>query len=141
MRSAALLFCLLITTLLIACGAEPSANKPLPICEEGTENCPSVPKAGKKPPKSTGPTGSPETPPATPDDETPPTETKTADAGSDAKKEEEKPLGTLCKALSKCCSDLQSAGYDPSTCTGIVDLKNEQACYAQHQQYKNFGDC
>jgi hypothetical protein len=131
MRLGALLFFLIVAA---ACSAEPTGKQSLPVCEQGTANCPSVPKAGKKPPKESGPSGTPETP-----TDVPPPPEKVADAGPS--KDAEVPLGTLCTALSKCCADLEAAGYPPETCKGIVDLKNENACYAQHEQYKQYGDC
>jgi len=116
-----------------ACASSaPSSNKPLPVCEEGTANCPNIPKSSKKPPKS-----EPTEPPSTPTDGDPlPSPEPKADAGADAAS-----LGPLCTKLSKCCSDLEAAGYSPDTCKGIVDLKNEAACHAQHEQYREFGDC
>jgi hypothetical protein len=128
-----------LSAIVIACGSDPTANKSLPICEEGTEKCPSVPKAGKKAPPSTGgPTGTPQQVP--PAEETPPTkEEPKADGGADA--EGSKPLGTLCTALQKCCSDLEAAGYSTDACKDVVSTKNENACYAQHKQYKDFGEC
>ncbi len=139
MRLAPLLLLSSSLVIVVACASESGSSKqPLPVCEEGSAKCPNVPKAGKKsPPPSQGPTGSPELPSPPSDD--PPADAKTADAGPS--NDAEAPLGTLCKALAKCCSDLEAAGYSPDTCEGIVELKNEQACYAQHQQYKQFGDC
>lgn len=59
----------------------------------------------------------------------------------DAAAEAAVPLGTLCTALNKCCDQIEEAGYIPDNCRSVVALKHESACYAQHQQYKNAGDC
>ena len=138
MRLAALLFFATSMVVVAACASEAGSNKqPLPVCDEGSSKCPNVPKAGKKnPDPSDGPTGSPT--PAPNNDELPPP-TPPPDAGPT--KDADAPLGNLCKALSKCCGDLEAAGYSPKTCQEIVDLKNENACHAQHQQYKQFGEC
>src|SRR5690606_22896404 len=47
-----------------ACVTEASSSKPLAVCQEGDDGCPSVPRAEKKPPgeRATGPSGDPSTP-------------------------------------------------------------------------------
>lgn len=127
-----------------ACAPDPTSSKqPLAVCQEGEDGCPSVPRAEKQPTsRSNGPSGDPSTPTSTNQEDL--TSAKTDDAGTppaDAAAEAEAPLGNLCKALDKCCDQIEQAGYIPDNCRSVVALKHESACYAQHQQYKNAGDC
>lgn len=132
----------LLFSIVAACAADPSSSKqPLAVCEEGSDGCPTVPRAEKQPApsKSTGPSGDPSTPTTTEDELT---EAKTADAGAPAQDAAaDAALGTLCTALAKCCDQIEQAGYLGDNCRSVVALKHESACYAQHQQYKNAGDC
>ena len=126
-----------------ACAPDAASSKqPLAVCEEGEDGCASVPRAEKQPTsRSNGPSGDPSTPTSTNDEDL--ASAKTDDAGPpvDAAAEAEVPLGTLCTALAKCCDQIDEAGYIPDNCRSVVALKHEGACYAQHQQYKNAGDC
>ena len=57
--------------------------------------------------------------------------------------EEPKPVppGPLCEKLTVCCGQLGAAGYLTETCEGVAATKNEDACYASHKNYKDYGDC
>lgn len=119
-----------------------SSKQPLAVCQEGEDGCPSVQRAEKQPSssKSTGPSGDPSAPTSTNDEEL--KSATPADAGAppvDAAADA--PLGNLCTSLSKCCDEIEAAGYLPDNCRSVVALKHEGACYAQHQQYQNAGDC
>jgi hypothetical protein len=137
------LFSLLLLSFVVpACAPDAASSKqPLAVCQEGDDGCPSVPRAEKQPSpsKSTGPSGDPSTPSTPNDEELASAETDAgstpADAAADAA------LGTLCTALSKCCGQIEEAGYIPDNCKSVVALRHESACYAQHQQYRNAGDC
>jgi hypothetical protein len=141
--SPSLLSSLLVFLVVPACAPDATSSKqPLAVCQEGDDGCPSVPRAEKQQPapsKTTGPSGDPSTPTDTNQEQL-----TSADAGAstvDAAPEAAAPLGTLCKALDKCCDQIEQAGYIPDNCRSVVALKHESACYAQHQQYKNAGDC
>ncbi len=126
----------------LACsGAEAPKKSALLVCEDGDEACSKTkdnrPKSGTAS-DVPGPTGDPVTvdEPATP---TPSAPAPTADAGAaDAPSEAST---KECSSLDACCKQLQLAGYDPATCNGVVGTKNEAACFAQHDRYKQFGDC
>jgi len=125
-----------------ACSQDAASSKqPLAVCQEGEEGCPSVQRAEKQPSssKSNTPSGDPSTPTSTNEEElkgaTPDAGPPPADAAADAA------LGALCTALSKCCDQIEEAGYVSDNCKSVVALKHEGACYAQHEQYKNAGDC
>ena len=127
-----------------ACAPDATSSKqPLAVCQEGDDGCPSVPRADKPPTsKTNGPSGDPSTPTTTNEEDL--ASAKTDDAGTpaaDATAEAAAPLGTLCTALDKCCDQIEQAGYIPDNCRSVVALKHEGACYAQHEQYKNAGDC
>jgi hypothetical protein len=135
---------LLLFFVVPACAPDATSSKqPLAVCQEGDDGCPSVPRAEKQPTsKSNGPSGDPSTP--TPTNEEDLASAKTGDAGApaaDAASEAAAPLGTLCTALDACCDQIEQAGYIPDNCRSVVALKHESACYAQHQQYRNAGDC
>lgn len=119
---------------------ETSTKKPLAVCTEGEDGCPSVPRADKPPApsKTSGPSGDPATPTTTNEEQL--TGANIDDAGA-ADAAADAALGALCTALSKCCGQIEEAGYIPDNCKSVVALKHESACYAQHQQYKNAGDC
>jgi hypothetical protein len=135
---------LLLSIVVPACAPDATSSKqPLAVCNEGDDGCPSVPRAEKAPASRTnGPSGDPSTPTGANEEEL--ASAKTEDAGTppaDAAAEAEVPLGTLCTALDKCCNQIEQAGYIPDNCRSVVALRHESACYAQHQQYKNAGDC
>jgi hypothetical protein len=78
-------------------------------------------------------------PPPPPDhDAAPPPD---PDAGPDGDPDAPPQMGPLCASLSVCCDQLTAGGYDATTCEGVVTTGNEDACNAQHEQYKSFGDC
>jgi hypothetical protein len=136
---------LLLFFIVPACAPDATSSKqPLAVCQEGDDGCPSVPRAEKQPSsKSSGPSGDPSTPTPAPNEEDL-ASAKTDDAGTptpDAAAEAAAPLGTLCTALDECCDQIEQAGYIPDNCRSVVALKHEGACYAQHEQYRNAGDC
>lgn len=143
--SPSLLSSLLLFFVVPACAPDTKSSKqPLAVCEEGEDGCPSVPRAEKQPPasRSNGPTGDPSTPTNTNEEDLASAKTDDAGApGTDAAAEPAAPPGTLCKALDKCCDQIEEAGFMPDNCRSVVALKHESACYAQHQQYKSAGDC
>lgn len=127
-----------------ACAPDATSSKqPLAVCQEGEDGCPSVPRAEKQPTSRTsGPSGDPSTPTTTGEEKL--ASAKDDDAGApaaDAAADASVPLGALCTALNKCCGQIEQAGYIPDNCRSVVALRHESACYAQHQQYKNAGDC
>lgn len=128
-----------------ACAPDATSSKqPLAVCQEGDDGCPSVPRAEKSTGSRSTPSGDPSTPEATTPNQEELASAKTDDAGvppSDAAGEAAAPLGTLCTKLDTCCDQIEQAGYLPDNCRSVVALKHESACYAQHQQYKNAGDC
>jgi hypothetical protein len=130
---------LLSFSVFVACSQEAPSKKPLPVCDEGSDGCSKVARAEKQPSASQGPSGDPVTP-STQD-------LKEADAGlatdaaANADAAADAALGELCTDLSACCDQIEAAGYVPDNCRSVVALKHEGACYAQHEQYKNAGDC
>jgi|GEM_PF-5138845 len=138
-RPFALVLAALAVASLVACSAGDTAKtKPtLPTCDEAESgSCPGVkdnlPKEGKggtSQPSSGGPTDDP-----VPGEE-PASEQTNADAGSAPTP------GKACTALDACCKQLADAGYDTATCKSVVSTVNEDACFAQHDRYKSFGDC
>lgn len=138
-RVAVLLSLTAVALLAVACAPASSSNPPLPICDEGEDGCTRVPRGDKQTPtKGKAPSGDPATP--SPDDDDGVVSEADASAGEpDASADAG--LGSLCTALAQCCKDIEAQGYLPDNCNSVVALRHESACYAQHQQYENAGDC
>jgi hypothetical protein len=125
---------LIVLLLATACSAPATEKKGLPLCDDGDPACSS---GGDKeaPRRSTGPTG-PSTSPVK-GEELPSADPYDAGAGVDASKAVE----PSCVNLDKCCEELQTDGYDPTTCQGIVSTNNNAACYNSLESYRSYGDC
>lgn len=123
----------------VACsGAEPTKKVPFTVCEDGDEACAKAkdnrPKSGKNDDEvPSGPTTTP-----VPGEE--PKE-PTADAAAPDASDGGGAMPKSCTALDACCAQLVQQGYDPATCKSVVSTKNDAACFAQHDRYKQFGDC
>lgn len=141
---------LLAGALSFACSAPDSSSKtPLVVCTAGEKGCPdekrgNTPKQGTSTGTSGGPSGAPTAPSDDAKDGTK-DETKATPEGSDAGVEPVEagtpPLGAVCTELKACCQQLKDQGYDPATCDGIVETRNENACSLQKKQYTDYGDC
>ncbi len=64
---------------------------------------------------------------------------KPKDAGLDA--QPDAAIGPECMQLSACCDEIAAAGEDPTTCRSVLATKNDDACFAEHDRYKQYGDC
>src|SRR5437016_166063 len=80
-----------------------------------------------------------DTPPSTTQEQDDTSAPKTKDAGLDAPPDAA--LGPDCAKLSACCAEIAAAGEDASTCKSVLSTKNDDACYAQYDRYKQYGDC
>lgn len=130
-----------------ACSSPDSSSKtPLVVCTAGEKGCPDE-KRGNTPKQGTGTSGGPSGAPTVPADTKDDTkdETKATPADSDGGVEPVEagapPLGAVCTELKTCCQQLKDQGYDPATCEGIVETRNENACSLQKKQYTDYGDC
>ncbi len=137
-----------------ACSSPDSSSKtPLVVCTAGEKGCPdekrgNTPKQGTSTGTSGGPSGAPSAPSDDVKDDTKDEtkdETKATPEGSDGGAEPVEagppPLGAVCTELNTCCQQLKDQGYDPATCEGIVETRNENACSLQKKQYTDYGDC